>query len=133
MVTENRAGVKIVDPNMGPLIGDLLSGYRTMHVVGLDEVDAFIASRMDCHASEALRALVSELAVQTWKDASSMARDYPSATFNGAQQVAFNLAPCSIAVDCVVDFRTGALLIECCRPNICRNDDKCGVLLRGRS
>ena len=91
-----------------------------MHVVGTDQIAAFLASRADCQSSDALKALAFELAKRTWRDPASMARDYPSVSFRSLPNVAFNVTPCSVTVDCQIDFRTGTVLIESCRPAKCR-------------
>ena len=114
-----HAHVNIQAPMMGTFRTHL-AGSAAMHVVGNDQIEAFLASRADCQSRDALKALAFELAKRTWKDPTSMARDYPSVSFRALPKVAFNLSPCSVTVDCHIDFCTGTVLIECCRPATCR-------------
>lgn len=111
-----------------PIMGARLTPYAEstiMHLVGLDQIDAFLAGRPDCLSNDALRAFAFELANRNWPNATSMARDYPSVSFGTLPQVAFVLSPCSVTVDCHIDFRTGTVLIECCKPGACRGEAHC--------
>jgi hypothetical protein len=96
-----------------------------MRVVGLDQIDAFLASRADCRTSDALKAFIIELGKRTWKDAPSMARDYPLASFHMLPEVLFHLTPCAVTVGCHIDFLTSTVLIECCKPGTCRGESQC--------
>lgn len=98
---------------------------HAMHLVGLDRIERFLLSRSDCRTGDALRAFVSEVANRTWRDASAMARDFPTASFDGATSVAFRLTPCSIIVDCVIDYPTGTVLIDRCQPQACKGAGQC--------
>ena len=98
-----------------------------MHLVGVDEIDAFLAGRTDCQLSDALRAFAFEFANRNWPNVASMERDYPSVFFGTLPQVSFVLSPCSVTVDCHIDFRTGTVLIECCRPDACRGEAHCRI------
>jgi hypothetical protein len=96
-----------------------------MHVLGLDQIENFLSSQADCRAGEALKAFTAEITNRTWRDPASMARDYPSVSFNGLPKVAFNLAPCMTVVDCLIDFSTATVLIDACRPDACRGAAHC--------
>lgn len=102
-----------------------------MHVLGLDQIESFLSSQADCRAGDALKAFAAELANRTWPDPAAMARDYPSVSFNGLPQVAFSLAPCMMVVDCLIDFGTGTVLVDACRPDACRGSAHC--LRKGRT
>lgn len=73
----------------------------------------------------ALRAFASEVANRTWRDAPSMARDFPTASFDALPSVTFHLAPCSIVIDCVIDFPTATVLVDSCRPKACNGVAHC--------
>lgn len=96
-----------------------------MHLVGLDQIDAFLEDQDDCQSSDILRAFTFELAHRDWPHVAAMARDYPTVSFRALPQVAFILSPCSVIVGCYIDFRTGTVLIECCKPGACRGKVEC--------
>lgn len=123
-MNENLSHVNINDPIMGPFMITSSEGHA-MHLVGLDRIERFLSSRGDCRTGDAVRALVSEMANRTWRDAGAMAHDFPVASFDAAPVVTFNLTPCSIVVECVVDFPTGTVLIDTCGPDTCNGAVKC--------
>jgi len=123
-MNEARPHVNINDPIMGSFIIQHV-GSVSMHVVGLDLIENFLSNQADCCAGEALKAFIAELANRTWRDPATMSRDYPLISFNTLPQVAFTLAPCPVVVDCLIDFRTGTVLIDACRPNACRSAIHC--------
>jgi hypothetical protein len=123
-MNENPADVKINAPISETfLIGPF--GSHTMHLVGLDRIECFLSSRDDCRTGDALKAFASEVAYRTWRDARSMARDFPTASFDALPSVAFHLKPCFIVVDCLIDFATGTVLIDSCKPDACRGVIHC--------
>ena len=101
------------------------SGTHAMHLIGLDRIGRFLSSDSDCRTSDALRAFASEVANRTWRDAPSMARDFPTASFDALPSVTFHLAPCSIVIDCVIDFPTATVLVDSCRPKACNGVAHC--------
>ena len=123
---QNRADVNMNAPVMGSLCL-LYARDAVMHVVGLDQIDTFLAGRARCQASGALRALAFELAKRTWKEPADMSRDYPSISFRHLPKVVFNLTPCAVTVDCQIDFRTGTVLVECCKPGTCPGEAQCRI------
>ena len=96
-----------------------------MHVVGLDKIENFLSSQVDCRVGEALKAFTAEMVNRTWRDAASMARDYPSVSVTGLPKVVFTLAPCLLVVECLIDFRSGTVLIDACKPRACRGAIRC--------
>jgi hypothetical protein len=117
-MNEVRSHVNIGAPKMGSDIGRHVRSV-CMHVLGLEQIENFLSSQADCRTGEALKAFTAEIANRTWRDAAFMARDYPLISFNGLPKVAFRLAPCMIVVDCLIDFGTGTVLIDACRPDVC--------------
>ncbi len=123
-MNEVRPHVNIDAPMMGSSMNQHV-GDLCMHVLGLDQIENFLSSQADCRAGEALKAFTAEIANRTWRDPASMARDYPSVSFNRLPKVAFNLAPCMVVVDCLIEFGTGTVLIDACRPDACRGATHC--------
>lgn len=123
-MNENPSHVNINDPIMGPFMIASSEGHA-MHLVGLDRIERFLSNRGDCRTGDAVRALVSEMAHRTWRDARAMACDFPTASFEALPSVAFHLTPCAVVVDCVIDFPTGTVVIDTCRPEACNGIVQC--------
>lgn len=115
---------------MGALGAHYVRGTFFMHVVGLDEIDRFLSSKVDCCSGDALKAFTAELTNRTWRDPMSMSRDYPLISFKRIPQIAFTLAPCGVVVHCLIDFRTATVIIDACKPNACPCDVHGGALTK---
>tara|TARA_R110002051_G_scaffold45702_2_gene92199 strand:+ start:5894 stop:6208 length:315 start_codon:yes stop_codon:yes gene_type:complete len=94
-----------------------------MQVLGLDEIECFLAGCGDPHACEALKAFVFELKHRNWPDVGALVNDYPQAELSELPTVSFRLSNNTVLVQGLVHFESGVLLLKKCiehrnrRPN----------------
>ncbi len=98
---------------------------HAMHLVGLDRIERFLTARRECRTGDALRAFVSEMANRKWRNARDMARDFPNVSFAALPSVTFHLTPCSLIIDCLIDFPTETVLIDTCESEGCKSGVQC--------
>lgn len=85
-----------------------------MQVLGLDEIECFLANCRDPCICEPLKALVFELKHRNWPDAAALMNDYPQAELCDLPKVRFRLADNTVLVEGVIHFESGVLLLRKC-------------------
>lgn len=89
-------------------------GGAQMQVLGLDEIECFLAGCSDPHTREALKALVFELKHRTWPDAEALMNDYPQAELCELPKARFRLANNTVLIEGMIHFESGVLLLKKC-------------------
>lgn len=94
-----------------------------MQVLGLDEIECFLADCSDPHTREALKALVFELKHRTWANAEAFMNDYPQAELCELPKARFQLANNTVQIEGVIHFESGVLLLRRCIEHRDRHPD----------
>lgn len=94
-----------------------------MQVLGLDEIECFVALCSDPQTREALKALVFEIKHHNWANEEALLNDYPQAELCELPKVRFLLANNTVLVEGVIHFKTGVLLFTKCSEHSNRRRD----------
>jgi len=89
-------------------------GGAQMQVLGLDEIECFLADSTDQQTCEALKAFVFELKHRDWPEAEALMNDYPQAELCELPKARFRLANNTVLVEGVIHFESGVLLLRKC-------------------
>lgn len=85
-----------------------------MQVLGLDEIEDFLATCSDSRTREDLNAFVFELKHRNWPDAGALLNDYPQAELCELPKARFRLASNRVLIEGVIHFECGVLLLKKC-------------------
>ena len=98
-------------------------GRAQMKVLGLDEVDNFLAVCIDRRSQDAVKAFVYELKYRRWADAEALLNDYPQAELGELPKARFRLASNTVFIEGMVHFDSGVLLLTKCSQHRSRRPD----------
>ena len=91
-----------------------------MKVLGLDNIESFLAVCTDRQNREVLSAFVHELKHYRWANAEALLKDYPQAELGELPKARFRLASNTILIEGIIHFDSGVLLLKKC----CENRDR---------
>lgn len=94
-----------------------------MQVLGLDEIECFLADCGDLQTREALKAFVFELKHRVWPDAEALMNDYPQAELCELPKARFRLANNTVLIEGMIHFGSGVLLLCNCIEHRSRRPD----------
>ena len=94
-----------------------------MQVLGLDEIECFLAGCSDLQTREALKAFVFELKHRVWPDAEALMYDYPQAELCELPKARFRLANNKVLIEGVIHFGSGVMLLCKCIEHRSRRPD----------
>ena len=88
-----------------------------MKVLGLDNIERFLAVCADRQRREVLTAFVYELKHHHWADPETLVNDYPQAELGELPKARFRLADNTLLIEALIHFESGVLLLTNCVEN----------------
>ena len=94
-----------------------------MQILGLDNIESYLAVCADPRTREALKAFVFELKHCRWQNEEALMNDYPQAELCELPKARFRLASNTVLIEGIIHFNSGVLLILTCCGNRDRRPD----------